>query len=225
MRAKNFDEVDFSDGCGVAVGAGCAPLGGSEEVGSAGEVGVLLTRMRDGDRDAAAEFMQRYGAKIRRRVRGKLGVGMRRVFDSQEIMSTLGRRLDDLVRFGRISAGTPDQLWALVSQMAERAVLDKARVYRRLSSVEGEDSAFAQVVMRRMAAAEDRDSEEGVGFELERVFSVLHDRVDREILSLWLQDTPHSVTAELVGLTPGAIRKRWERIKDQIRPVVPSGAA
>ena len=57
----------------------------------------LLARIRAGDRDAAAAFLDRYGPLVRRRVRGKLGQQMRRVFDSQDLWSTLARRFD---RFG-----------------------------------------------------------------------------------------------------------------------------
>ena len=57
-----------------------------------------LDRMRRGDRVAAAVFITRYSSRIHRRISGKLSPGMRRVFDTQEIFSTFGRRLDQLVR-------------------------------------------------------------------------------------------------------------------------------
>ena len=95
-------------------------------------VQLLLDRMRSGDRVAAAVFITRYGSRIRRRIHGKLSPAMRRIFDSQDILSTLGRRLDQYVRFGRLAAASEDELWALVFRMAENAVIDKARVFRRL---------------------------------------------------------------------------------------------
>src|SRR5689334_16822079 len=89
-----------------------------------GGVGSLLTRMRAGDRNAAAQFMDRFGSRIRRRVRGRLRPAMRRLFDSQEIISTLARRLDLFVRGGQLNAETEGQLWTLVFKMAENAVID-----------------------------------------------------------------------------------------------------
>ena len=84
----------------------------------------LVRRMRSGDRDAAAEFISRYDSRIRRRIRGKLGPAMRRLFDSQDIVSTLGRRLDLYVRSGRLEAVSGDQLWSLIMKMAEHGVID-----------------------------------------------------------------------------------------------------
>src|SRR5262245_43990251 len=77
---------------------------------TAGAVPELLARMRAGDRQAAAVFITRYESKIRRRVRGKLSLSMRRIFDSQDIVSTLGRRLDLYVRSGKLEAQSEQQL-------------------------------------------------------------------------------------------------------------------
>ncbi len=64
------------------------------------ELPALLDRVRGGDREASAEFISRYGPRIRRRVRGKLSPAMRRLFDSQEILATVARRLDQMVASG-----------------------------------------------------------------------------------------------------------------------------
>jgi hypothetical protein len=70
---------------------------------------ALLARMRAGDRDAAAAFVTRYGTRIRRRLRGKMSPSIRRLFDSQELMSTVARRLDAFVRSGRLAAVSEGQ--------------------------------------------------------------------------------------------------------------------
>ncbi len=191
-----------------------AGLGGaaSESV----EVLELLRRMRAGDREAAALFITRYGSRIRRRIRGKLSPAMRRIFDSQEILSTLGRRLDLYVRSGRLAAANEQQLWALVFRMASNAVIDKARVFRRLQQVEDEDGVFAQELSRRLRQAQ-RSRTEGVDIEIDRALNVLPDRTDREILSLWLVGTRHTVIAEHVDLPATAVRKRWQKIKWKLR--------
>ena len=176
----------------------------------------LLRRMRAGDREAAAIFMTRYGSRIRRRIRGKLSPAMRRIFDSQEILSTLGRRLDLYVRQGRLDAATEGQLWALVFRMAGNAVVDKARVFRRLQQVEDEDGPFAQELSSRLRQAQ-RGRKAGLEIEIDRALSVLRDRTDRQILSLWLVGTSHTVIAEHVHLAGTAVRKRWQKIKSELR--------
>lgn len=183
----------------------------------------LLQKMREGDRDAAGQFMREYGPRIRQRVRRKLNGGMRRLFDSQEILSTIGRKLDLMVKSRSLTAEEEGQLWALVFQMAERSVIDKARIYRRLQKTEGRDAPFAHAWKTRLSdepLAGDLDASETV----ERAFECLDDPADRELLSLWLQETPHSRIAELFGVTPGAVRGRWRRIRETLQSEFSAGA-
>ena len=174
------------------------------EEGAEGSIEELLRQMRAGNREAAATFISRYGTRIRKRIRGKPNPGMRRIFDREDIISALGRRLDLYVGSGRLRAGTEEQLWALVSRMADHAVMDKARVFRRLEQVEGEDSAFA----RQLFSPQEEE-------EIELALNLLDDRIDRQILSYWLAGMPHSAIGEHVGLAPTAVRKRWHFIKSR----------
>ena len=183
----------------------------------------LLVQMRSGDRRAAAEFITRYGSRIRRRIRGKLSPAMRRIFDSQEILSTVGRRLDQFVRYGRIEAASEGELWALVFRMAENAIVDKARVFRRLRRVEDEDGAFAHDLARRLRQAA-RAQKAGVEIELVRVLEHVPDPVDRQILSLWLVGTEHAAIADHMELAAATVRKRWQRIKETLHERLAPGA-
>ncbi|HVZ93296.1 MAG TPA: hypothetical protein VG797_02185, partial [Phycisphaerales bacterium] len=103
----------------------------------------LLEAMRAGDRAAAADFMDRFGPRIKARIRVGLSRGMRRVFDSQDLLSTVSRRLDAMVRSGSLRAANEQQLWSLVFTIAEHSLAEKGRIIRRLKRVEGPDSEFA----------------------------------------------------------------------------------
>lgn len=176
----------------------------------------LVRRMRQGDRHAAATFFDRYRSRIRRRIRGKLAPTMRRLFDSQEIMSTVGRRLDLYVRDGKLQAVSEEQLWALVFKMADHALIDKARLFRRLEATEGEDGQFAREMLIRLQ--QDRHTPtDGVEEALEKALAALTDQTDRQILTLWLSGVQQKVIAEYVGLAPTAVRKRWQRIRAELR--------
>jgi DNA-directed RNA polymerase specialized sigma24 family protein len=202
----------------VAVSAATG-LGTPAEVDAA----TLLSRMREGDREAASAFVSRFGDLIRRRVRGKLGTGMRRVFDSQEILSTVSRRLDRYVMDKHLHAVSEPQLWSLLFRMIDAALVDKARAYRRLRHVEGEDSEFASAFLNRMNER-DRASSEGGEIELEAAFRSLKSDVDREILAMWLNDHTHVRIAEEIESTPEAVRQRWRSIREHLRTQVLSGA-
>jgi hypothetical protein len=188
------------------------------------DIDRLLVRMRAGDRDAAAEFLMRYGSRIRRRIRGKLGPSIRRLFDSLEILSTLGRRLDLYVMSGRVNAANEAQLWTLVCKMADNALIEKGRLFRRLQNAEGEDGEFAQALARRLRKAESAN-EVGVEIEIEKCMRSIGDPVDRRILALWLSGEPHLSIAEHIDLAPTAVRKRWERIRSELKNRLMSSAA
>ncbi len=195
-----------------------APAGAGASAGSAlpPSIDELVLRMRQGDRHAVGEFVTLYGPFVRRRVRGKLGPAMRRLFDSQEILSTLSRRLDRYVRSGRVEAATEPQLWALVFKMVDAALVDKVRIIRRLRHVEGEDTDFARSFLSRLDEA-GRKHEEGIELTVDAALSALPSATDRQILSLWLMGHSHRVIAEYVGLSHDATRKRWQSIRERLR--------
>ena len=58
---------------------------------------ALLARMREGDRSACGEFMLHYGDLLRLRIRDKLSSNLRLVLDSEDVLSTVTRRLDVIV--------------------------------------------------------------------------------------------------------------------------------
>lgn len=190
--------------------AGAQPrvIGGSDRT----EVDSLVQQMRAGDREAAAVFITRYGSRIRRRIHGKLSPAMRRIYDSQEILSTVGRRLDLYVRSGKLEAVSEEGLWALVFRMASNAVVDKSRVFHRLQAVEDEDSHFARSFSDRLEQAE-RRRVEGAEFEIERILALLEDSVDQQILTLWLSGAEPAAIAPQVGITANAVSKRWAKIR------------
>ncbi len=186
-------------------------------------LGDLLARARGGDRDAGADLMARYRSRIRRRIRGKLGPAMRRLFDSGEVLSTVARRLDTLISSGRLRAATDGQFWALVFRMAENSLIEKARVFRTLQAQEGEDGELAYRMLDRMRTAERRDHD-GPEVELDLALRTLGDGLDRQILSLWLMGNQPTSIAAAVNMPPATVRKRWERIRGQLRVAIASGA-
>ncbi|MCP3905102.1 MAG: hypothetical protein GY715_15870 [Planctomycetes bacterium] len=171
---------------------------------------------RHDDREAAAAFLQEYGPRIRRRIRGKLSPAMRRLYDSQDILSTISRRLDMYVRSGKLEAISEPQLWALVFRMADHAVIDKARVFARLQQVEDEDGALAREFLRHLPRA-DHATDAEFALEIERVMMLLPDELDRNIVSYWIEGATSQEIAERVELSAAAVRKRWERIRGELR--------
>ena len=47
---------------------------------------------------------------------------------------------------------------------------------------------------------------------------------DRQILTMWLNGTQHSVIAWDLGMTPAAVRQRWKTIRDRLKESLRLGA-
>lgn len=185
----------------------------------------VLTRVRAGDREAAADLMQRYGPILRRRFRHKLGRSLRRLFDSQELSSTVARRFDQFVRSGKVRAETPGQLVALLEQIANNALARKIRVMDHLKRIESaEDSPLASALLERLRTA-DQQGPEAAELEIDRLLRSLEAPEDREMLSLWLGGASHGVIAAHLDISPAAARKRWERLRQRLRELIEEPAS
>jgi hypothetical protein len=102
--------------------------GQGENAGAGGAAGdALVARMQRGDREAAAEFLALYRPLLMRRLRGQMTHSVRRLWDSDDLYSTLGRRLDALVLQGRIDTASTPQLIEYLVRIGENAVKDRTR--------------------------------------------------------------------------------------------------
>ncbi|MCA9311796.1 MAG: hypothetical protein KDA21_11360 [Phycisphaerales bacterium] len=171
----------------------------------------LRERIRTGDRDVIAAFVLKHGPVIRRRAAGRLGTRMRRLFDSQEILSTVLRRMDDYIKRGNLTVESEAQLMKLMLQMTTAAVIDKARISERLGRVESPTRPETG------HADQGEIADEAECAMMERAFRALDRDVDRDILWLWLSDVPQAVMADLLGESPDFVRKRWQRIRHRLR--------
>ena len=180
------------------------------------DLASLLERVRKSDREAAAELALRYAPEIRRRIRGKLTPELRRLFDSEDILATVLRRLDYYVQNTPIKSTSEREVRTLLLRICNRAVVDKMKILRRLQRTEGEDSAFAALMLGTISsgAQEITESDDGA---LAAVFRRVPSGEDRTILWLWLAGQDHEAIGATLGKSNSAIRKRWQRIKESLR--------
>jgi len=171
--------------------------------------------MKTGDREAVGEFVLRYGDLIRLRIRDKLGPQLRRVLDSEDVLSTVTRRLDGLVRNRAIRAGSNAELWSLVAAIANHAVAESARSAKReKTSLEAAPRDPETDTPNPGFAPDAEDS------ALTGIVGSLQDETDRRILWLRLHDHAHEQIADEIGSTPSAVRMRWSRIRKLLREVI-----
>lgn len=177
-------------------------------------VEALVDRIRAGDRDALALFLERYGERIRARLRLRLSPSVRRLADSQDMLSTVARRLDRFVKDGRIRASGADELWSLVMTTAHNAILEKHRLVRRLQRVEGPDASWARPLISSL-----RDEPGAAPLDplIGQALDALSSDTDRAILSRWLAGHTLASSGASLGLTPEATRQRWRSMRLTLR--------
>lgn len=177
----------------------------------------LVSRMASGDREAVGAFLSLYGPLIRRRVRGKLRMSVRRLFDSQDILSTVGRRLDNIVRERRVKARTQGEFWSLVAEVAENSVVEKGRIVEGLRIKEGEESGFASEMLAQLNAAERTSGDGGLEIAFDDMLASLKSEQDRTIATLWAIGLTHAQIAEHLGSNEEHVRQRWHRVRETLR--------
>ncbi len=185
------------------------------ENASAVSADPLVEQICLGDRKAAAAFVTQYERMLRRRIRAQLGASMRRLFDSDDVFSTVCRRLDACVASESVRARSLPELLTLLTTIARNSIIDKGRILRRFEIVEREDSDFAHAF--RSHAERHWASDADPNIDVDRCLSALANPRDREILLFWLAGRSHGAIAQELGLSAELVRKRWQLIKEQIR--------
>jgi DNA-directed RNA polymerase specialized sigma24 family protein len=172
--------------------------------------------MRAGDRTAAARFVELYGVLIRLRIRDKLSAGMRRVMDSEDVLSTVARRLDGMVLEGRLRAETEPELWSLVQSVAFHAVSESHRDSRLDAEIEDGGCMESDESALDSVAAPVAPEAAPVGLIAEAM-DRYGDEADQRVLSMWMRGSNHTHIARSMGLTPSAVRMRWSRLVRALR--------
>lgn len=182
----------------------------------------LVIRIRSGDREAAARYLLDNSNLLRRRVRGRLSPGLRAIFGSEDIVSTVGRRLDEYVRRGLPEIESERDLFALVMRMALNAIVDKERMISRLRRVERGEEVFARQMLRHLQGADPQACAMRFESAVERALQAQGGDTDRKILWMWLMDWRLKDIGAALAMNPPAVRERWKRIKERLRPLLES---
>ncbi|MFN0010472.1 MAG: RNA polymerase sigma factor [Phycisphaerales bacterium] len=201
-----------SDGA-AHLGPGAAPrIGQSPAAESA--LAELLERVQRGERGALPEFVLRFGPLIRRRVRGKLSPQMRSTYDSTDVLATLLRRLDKFVKPEDLRATDEREVWMLLLKVIQGALSDQQRRLARRTRAE---HAWVRAVGTAPGTLSDPATwDADCGSDAEALLAQLTDPIDREIVDLRVRGMELQVIATRLGLSAGAVRARWLRIRARL---------
>jgi RNA polymerase sigma-70 factor (ECF subfamily) len=121
-----------------------------------GELGQILARIRDGDENAAREFLRRYEAKVRLVVRRQLPRLLRSRFDSQDFLQSVWGSFFRRMKASPTELEDTENLVAFLARAARNKVIDE---YRRASShkqdIRREESIWEAAGPRELADSSD----------------------------------------------------------------------
>lgn len=178
----------------------------------------LLSRVRGGDDDAAAELVRRYERAVLRSVRSRLGRSMRSAMDSMDVMQSVHRSLLTGVKSQRFQLASPQQLIGLAVVMVQRKV---ARHWRKLKQFPIDKSATADqsaaTALASIASDESAPAEMAAASDLlDRLLGQLGD-LDQQLVRLKLEGHSSVEAAAILGKEPAFIRMRWSRLRQVLR--------
>lgn len=169
----------------------------------------LVAAVARGDREAAAEFVRRNRNVLASRYRWRLRNQPTRIADTDDFLSTLARRVDRYVAEHRILASGAGRLFALIDKVADRASLE---LVRRSTRVHAREARGARPDWESVRS----DEEDERGFH-QLISDACLDDDARDILRYRLAGLTHDQIAGLIGITPKAVQKRFERTISKLR--------
>lgn len=159
-------------------------------------------------RDQAADLVEQQRESILNRIHGLIGNSARRVTDTEDVLSTTLRRVDRAIAQGTFEAQNDAQFFAFVHGVIERSILEKARASRRLTHRE-----LLAERLKVINTVHNQESRTFTAEKTEQIGKAIKDPIDREIILLRGRGKKFAVIADMMGMTPSAVRKRWSRIR------------
>jgi len=173
-------------------------------------------------REAIAAWAMQHQRQIRTLARSRLTSHTRSVFDSEDVFSSVVRRLDGLARDGTLRPNSEAELWALARQIALNTAISKTRLIERSRRLLTEDGPLAYEIERRVSACVGDDD---AALLVHRMYEALENSADRQIFGLLLRGASHRAVSQLLGISVDASRQRWMAIRRRLLAWFQDGGA
>lgn len=171
-------------------------------------------------REDVARFVLRHEEKIRRIARAKLTLATRTAFDSEDVMSSVLRRVDQLAANGTLRPANEAELWALIKTIASNTAVSKTRLIERARILLTEDGEYAYILVRRLQACATDDEAQLLVL---RMAGLLKNERARQVFLLRVRGVSHAAVAAALESSEGACRQNWMQMCRELRLVFEKG--
>jgi hypothetical protein len=164
-----------------------------------------------------AAFLLERADEIRAVARRKLTNVARSSFDSEDVLSSVVRRMDKLFHDGRLQVATRDELWRLVQAVTSNRAVSFTRLRERMKQLGAEGGAYEQHLANVFSTCE---SDDEAILTLYQVAARLAQPADRQLFLLRARGANHRAAAAVLGTSEEAARQRWASVRRQISEIV-----
>ncbi len=165
------------------------------------------------DRTAVAEYILAHSPRIRGVARSKLSAATKSIYDSEEVLSSVLRRVDAIVKNGQMHPRSEAELWALIDAITRNNAINRTKLIERARNLLTEDGPYVYELLKRLNAYTGDDEATILVY---RMMACLPDEIDRRILGLYIRGATHAAVATLLSITAAATRQRWMRIRREL---------
>ena len=102
-------------------------------------------------RDDVANFVLKHADRIRTVARTKLTSRTKQAYDSEDVVSSVLRCMDEMAAAGSVRPASEAELWSLIKAVAGNRAVTKTRLMERAKSFFDEDGDYARVLHERIA--------------------------------------------------------------------------
>lgn len=155
--------------------------------------------------ERVAAFIAERQDAIRAIARRKLCSSTKRVYGSEDVVSSVTARLLALAEGGRVRPRNEEEAWGLVQTAVENKSVSRNRLMSQLRHRASDYPEALDILVDRVGACE---SDDEATLLLLRVMSVLTDSNERGMFLLWLRGASHEVIAQQLGISVVASRQR-----------------
>jgi RNA polymerase sigma-70 factor (ECF subfamily) len=190
------------------------------EGGSAATFQDLMTRLRDGQDDAAREIVGRFAERLIALASHRLLPYLRRKVDPEDVVQSVWGSFFKRGRAGQFQLADWDNLWALLACLTVRKCTNRIAYFHAQRRDQRAEQTLGPDPDSFLAAAEPTPEEHTVMAEsLEQFLNGL-DADDREIIALHLQGLETPAISEQLGRSQRTVRRIRERAEKKLRRIL-----
>lgn len=180
----------------------------------------VVDGLRDGDEDAAAEIVKRFGTRLAALARSRLGLRMRQKVDADDILQSVFRSFFRRVTTDELAFDSWNGLWALLTVVTMRkcgrwVTMMHAikRDVRREQAISPSDNSASSI---EPVGAEPTPEEAAILADtLEKLMASM-DEHEKQIIEMRLQGFTASEMAQKVNLTERTIHRVLQRARSKL---------